>query len=349
MTNALLDYACKELFNELSSQPNSRLKKTVTMNEIESAINTLGWTSFSKSSLDDDTSIHSSDLEGSATTNFTDPITPWNTPECYIFSPTQWVPTSEGTRAMGGSTQSNMDLSDLVLPDGVREFLTQFEIMYKEGSRVSERLEALSASEHLPICFPYLIRFVVDRIRVNYRRRERHEDIERLVELLEKIFENRFFKITSVGTFNLVTNCLIMLSTDYNLFSLMGEEAADPCTSGESRFRIRSMASRLLARVLENKVGKYHSIAFIQELVDVYLQRLMRLYMDRLTSAEHASQEMMKSALIGTVILTCNVLEVNKSMLKSQCDMLDKIRSELKTFGGEFRIALNAIDSVLEN
>jgi hypothetical protein len=240
----------------------------------------------------------------------------------------------------------NADMSSIVdLPDGLKEFLRQVENFYSSPSassdsceRADDILSALSKSEHLPICFPYLIKFAVDKIRVNYRRCDRVYHINGLLELLENLIINEFFFIKNFDIFNLMTNTFIMICVDVNLFSLTGEGDASTEVP-KDREQNRMKAARLLRQLLEIKIGKYHSVAFINELVDGYLLKLIRVLTEKRGDA-------FKSALTGSVVLLCDLLGMNRSMLLKQdrFEYLNSLRRQMVERGNDTA----AIDSLLD-
>jgi hypothetical protein len=171
--------------------------------------------------------------------------------------------------------------------------------------------------------------------------------INRLLELLEKMINNKYFLIKSNENFNLLTNTFIMISVDCNLFSI--DASSHEYQSGDvdcgQRDSIRLLSAQLLRRLLETKVGKYHSVTFIDELVGEYLTNLIDLLLNRFRETRIDS---IKSALLGSIFLMCEMVSVNKSMSlgEDRIAYLQTIQRRITGIDG-MENASSAIDNVL--
>lgn len=323
--NSLLAYVCSELATELASDPTSRLKSSLNCNQIECAVNSLGWdTSYlppmRPSKHSDNQQLSRPQLHEI----LVDP-SPFNArsqaimPQLYMYQQQDWKPTipEDDNSQASVSAPSFANEASALLPDGIREFIRQVEHLYDEDDESALRthreiLESVASSEHMPICFPHLVKFAVDKIRTNYR--NNGEIVLKLLELLEHILRNEHFDLTgsaSFGIFDVLVGCFVMLVTDVNLLSIGGEDQALAST------RIRDQSVSLIRALLESKIGKFHSVALIEDLIDMHLIPLISVIQTRLGNA-HISIDLrnrLENVLRGTNALMKELIYVNETRL----------------------------------
>lgn len=319
--HSLLSFACSDLLTEVLSQPICKLKSSLSMNEIECAVNSLGW----ENTIDlvpvrnRDNSENIQLSRDQVQQIWMQPFPPCKRveslkPQVYIYHPSDWKSSGshEDDQSSVSGPSSYSDISS-ALPDGIREFIRQVENMYSEETAAKTQkdiLESLASSEHMPICFPYLVKFAVDRIRTVYRRDG--ETVLKLLELVHHILCNKHFDLTGTSTsgiFDLLVGCFVMLITDVNLLSHLSDVSMQE--------RIRKDSIGLLRELLESKIGKYHSIALIEQLIDGYLIPLILVTRKRLVGKELTEE--LRHRLRGVLDSACSLIkelvDVNESKL----------------------------------
>ena len=321
----LLDYVCSELAGQLESHPTVRSKSSLTLNDIECAANSLGWDSShppslgpvdgSESSPLSRSQIHEMWVQPPRSSGKPDVIIP----QIYMYHQQDWRPTVHEDDTSQSTVSGASFEGASILPDGIREFIRQVEHLYDQDDENAlqaqrEILESLASSEHMPICFPHLVKFAVDKIRTSYRKNG--DIVIKLLELLEHILRNRYFDLTgnaSSGIFDLLVGCFVMLVTDVNLLSI-GDEDQSMMSS-----RIRDESVRLFRALVESKIGKFHSVALIGDLMDVHLIPLISVIKTRLKN-RHITADIrsrLEDVLRSTNALMRELMLVNESRLST--------------------------------
>jgi len=325
----LLKYVCAELVSELTLQPSSRSKCSLSENEIECAVNSLGWDTSNLIALKPSNSSDGEQLSRSQIHEFwMEPLFPTRTgenqtiiPQMYMYQQHDWRPTTvteDDSTQTAASTPSLSSESASPLPDGIREFIRQVEHLYDQDDDVAmktqrEILESLASSEHMPICFPHLVKFAVDKIRITYRKDG--DVVMKLLELLEHILRNQHFDLTdraSSDIFDLLVGCFVMLSTDVNLLSIEGQ-------SGDVG-RIRQSAAVMLRGLLESKIGKFHAVELIEDLIDSHLVPLITVTRTSLKNRnmDPNIRNRLEGVLTSTVNLMKELMHVNEPRLATR-------------------------------
>ena len=344
---ALLSYVCNELISEIHSQPICRRSKSsLSINEIECAVNTLGWdmTTMQKvlpSRFSQSDRLTHSELENIWTnaSHFPTKVEDMCTAQIYMYQQADWKPTmSEASHTLNSSTtttssSSSSTSSSSLLPDGIQEFIRQIEHLYETNisdepiDGRDQMLESLATSQHMPICFPYLVKFAVNKIRVTYRRDG--QTVLKVLDLLRHIVRNVYFDLTKCEPmFDLLVACLVMLVTDMNLLSMVVESRKDIVRSTES-VEIRKTSANLLCDLVDSKIGKYHAIILIDQLIDLHLVPLVEMLRRKLgsltTELVEEVRERMEEVKESACTLMRDLMKVNKSVLatKDRIEFID--------------------------
>ncbi len=314
----LLDYVCDSFLDELHNLPRRiRQKGKVGLSEIQTAVNALGWDNieFSSSASSDAGSLSKEDLHALV---FEGQIPRLVNPPCelsvYLYGHSSWKHTSH-VSSLQKSSEDHPSLQipeKDALPAGMKELLAQIQSVYGMDSNIknqpvriseSEIQQAISNSSHLHICYRYLIQFVADHVRIHYQKRS----CLRQLQLIETMLKNPSFHHIPTDTFCLLSACLVMVATDFNLLSRV-TEAAD----SKEKELLREHASRILVYLLDNKMGLFHAKVFASDILSP-LNKFIRTTSDKLHSKQlkHELRQPLLSSLYGTVGLVLSLMKFN--------------------------------------
>lgn len=127
--------------------------------------------------------------------------------------------------------------------------------------------------------FPHIVRFAVERVRVD----SRSQDITLLLHLVKAIVGNARYVVSSQGEFEIILNGLIEVIVDCNLVSGLSA---------------RRQAVAILSLLLEMKVGRFHSVSLVSDLVrDVFL-----LFVSEIVALKTVPDACIVSGLAGAVL-----------------------------------------------
>ena len=279
-TGEIMDSACSELINAIISQPGRSLR--ISEYDIEAAAGSLYWPdidhcrSFSPNASTE--TLSNQDLAAMCMEPLSCAKKPMSL-SVLTFSGSEWKSNHTADRREERSDIPDMDS----LPDGLREFINQLILVYSlaesasKDSKISreEAVEAVSTSEHLVVVFPLIIRFVVREIRT--RSRSCDANISDLLSLLEAIVSNPKYLLSYQGEFEIVLGCLLDLVMDPNMMRNDDNE--------EMKQSIRRRAVAIISSFLREKMGIFHSIKLVGDVID----NVLIPYIEKISSGSMAT------------------------------------------------------------
>jgi hypothetical protein len=299
MTDPLLEYACSSFMSELSRFPPGALRRrdAIGLSHIETAVSCLDW-----DNVDLTAPLPDNDMVtlGEYPSIMSRPLPKRPLLSVYMYGSSCWSGGNSTHRPTSSTIPSE-------LPAGLKELISQIEAMYSLDTPTTESddlQEAVSRSLYLHIAYPQLVQFAVDQIRRHYQAKSPL----RLLSLIEQMLSNPNFDRFSVDTFSVLSGCLVMLATDFNLL-VRGENVGEKDT-------IREQSVKLLKILLSTKIGSFHAKQFVADLVE-----RLEIYAEKLAAVVSDDDEQMGSALYGTALLINSL---------GSSDVVDRVKIVLK-------------------
>lgn len=273
----LADSVCSAFLDALVSLPSTWTKSKISLNDVETAAASLEWSISPSSLAGPSEDLNTTDLMALSFAHLQLSDSSASSLVVETYSAHQWSSTSKREGDHSVSEPPNRKL-----PDGLAELLSQIERAYSNNpGRLSpdEVVAAISKSEHLVALFPHIVRFAVERVRVD----SRSQDITLLLHLVKAIVGNARYVVSSQGEFEIILNGLIEVIVDCNLVSGLSA---------------RRQAVAILSLLLEMKVGRFHSVSLVSDLVrDVFL-----LFVSEIVALKTVPDACIVSGLAGAVL-----------------------------------------------
>lgn len=320
-SDRIISSVCEEFAGALLSLPSTWHKSRISLVDVEAAALCLGWDA-SPSHVPSQSSEERLDTSQLLSLSFVQLRSKVGDRPLVVstYSGSQWTGTSKRS-----TEQMPSDTPLPQLPDGLAELLSQIERAYNNDPQCSlsaaEVVRAISDSEHLVTVFPQIIRFAVAKIRTD----SRLSDISPLLNLLEALIGNSGYAVSSQGEFEILLNCLVEVVVDCNLASPL---------------EARRQAVEILSRLLELKVGRFHSATLLSDLVnDVFIS-----YISSVSSLKTVPDGCLVAGLAGAVLAVHRL-----SGEAALGDVSKQLARFLKSHGGQAPEASRVISECITN